>query len=70
VILNVFFCGEHKSVNYLFVECYATSYLWVWIYRYNTCTFSYNSIRDLWCIDAIFSYKNSAVCVLTRGNVI
>jgi zinc-binding in reverse transcriptase len=64
------FCGEFETVTHLFIKCSIASCLWSWIYRYNNCNFSCNSIKELWYIDAIFPYKNNEVCELIRGAII
>jgi zinc-binding in reverse transcriptase len=64
------FCDEYETVTHLFIKCSIAFCLWSWICRYNNCNFSCNSIKELWYIDIIFPYKNSAVCELIRGAVI
>jgi hypothetical protein len=54
-------------VDHLFLHCTISSCLWSWICRHNNCSFSCNTISDLWFIDANFPYKNKDICEIIRG---
>jgi zinc-binding in reverse transcriptase len=61
------FYGNLKIMDHLFLYCTISSCLWSRICEYNICSFSCNTISDLWFIDVNFTYKNENIYEIIRG---
>ena len=65
------FCGQPETTAHLFVTCPVVSTIWSWIANFNNFDYSgFDSIEDLWIIDAMIPLKDKILIEMVRGAVL
>jgi hypothetical protein len=61
------FCDEIETIDHLFVQSPYVNCLWQWISKHNNFQFNVSTLDDLWCLNALISFKEVYLTELCYG---
>lgn len=64
------FCQYLESADHLFIYCSYINMIWKWIGDFNGFIFNFQSIQDLWILDAYIPLKDSPLLEFIRGAIL